>query len=461
MSLQDRFTGRLVLKGDAGYEDARWDRVFNHRRVDRYPAGVLYPETEQDIINGMLLAKEQGWRVGVKSGGHSWAAWSVRDGNLLLDMSRFKQLSYDEETGICMATSSWRGGNDVAPFLAERGRMFPGGHCPDVCIGGFLLQGGQGWNSHTYGWGAEWIDSMDVVTADGELVHCSETENADLFWAARGSGPGFFGVVVRFFLRTMPKPKGIHETVHIYRLEDFDDVMQWVLENQRRIGKTIEMVCVTAVPDQPIPGAPDGHLLHVTGVSFADSAEEAARELAWYNECPYTDRALLRVDCVPADLPQFYERQGISNPEGHRWVVDNAWIDADGEDVVARVKPAFTEIISRKGFTIWYSMAPLRQLTDMAFDLQSEIYLSSYQCYQDAADDRRMKDWTRRVMSHLEPVQVGQYTGDSDFTMRQVKFMSERNYAKFLDIRAKWDPDQRFVGYLTKDEATLNTNEWQ
>ena len=48
--------------------------------------------------------------------------------------------------------------------------------------------------------------AIDVVTADGELVRASEDENADLFWAARGAGPGFFGVVTRFHLRTLPTP---------------------------------------------------------------------------------------------------------------------------------------------------------------------------------------------------------------------------------------------------------------
>ena len=100
-----------------------------------------------------------------------------------------------------------QGGAELAPYLEERGRFFPGGHCPTVGIGGFLLQGGQGWNARGWGWAAEYVEAVDVVTAAGELVRASADENADLYWAARGAGPGFFGVVTRFHLRTLPGPR--------------------------------------------------------------------------------------------------------------------------------------------------------------------------------------------------------------------------------------------------------------
>jgi len=57
--------------------------------------------------------------------------------------------------------------------------------------------------------------SIDVVTADGELVRADEQSNSDLFWAARGAGPGFCGAITRFHLRTRPVPKGLAATTHI------------------------------------------------------------------------------------------------------------------------------------------------------------------------------------------------------------------------------------------------------
>jgi FAD/FMN-containing dehydrogenase len=144
------FTGRLILSKDADFGAARVDRVFNRRLSARQPAAVLFAETEQDVVAGVRLARRRGWQVAVRAGGHSWAQWSVRDGALLIDLGALKELAYDEETGIVSVTPSVKGGDELDPFLAERGRFFTGGHCPTVGLGGFLLQGGQGWNCLLY-----------------------------------------------------------------------------------------------------------------------------------------------------------------------------------------------------------------------------------------------------------------------------------------------------------------------
>ncbi len=34
--------------------------------------------------------------------------------------------------------------------------------------------------------------AVDVINADGELLHCDEERNSDFLWAARGGGLGQF-----------------------------------------------------------------------------------------------------------------------------------------------------------------------------------------------------------------------------------------------------------------------------
>lgn len=43
-----------------------------------------------------------------------------------------------------------------------------------------------------WGWACERVRALDVVTANGDLVHCNSQQNSDLYWAARGAGPGVF-----------------------------------------------------------------------------------------------------------------------------------------------------------------------------------------------------------------------------------------------------------------------------
>ncbi len=448
--------GELVLRDDRAYDAARVDRIFNRALTERRPAAVLRVANEADVVLGVRLARERGWTVAVRSGGHSWAQWSVREEALVLDLAALDDIEYDEATGIVAAGPATKGGGALSPYLAERGRFFVGGHCPTVGIGGFLLQGGQGWNARGWGWAAEYVEAVDVVTAEGELVRADAEQNSDLYWAARGAGPGFFGVVTRFHLRTLPAPGYLATTVQAFGLEDFDEVMTWLHDTHATVADTVEIVALTKTD---LALSPDPVLL-VTALALVADAAEADSALAPFRTNPALDRALMVLDAEPTTAEDQRKRQLEDNPEGHRWAVDNAWLTGSAVDVVPAMRRAYTTLPNAKAFTIWFSMAPLRELPDMAFSLQSEIYLASYVLWEDEAEDERHQAWLASVMADLEPVTVGSYLGDSDLARRQVKVLADENWARLQEIRAVRDPDGLFVGYLAGDGAT-NRNHWE
>jgi len=451
------FTGELVLREDSRFEAARVDRVFNRRLPDRRPAAVLKVATEQDVVLGVRLARERGWQVAVRSGGHSWAQWSVREDALVIDLAALQDISYDEQTGIVSVSPAVKGGAVLAPYLDERGRFFVGGHCPTVGVGGFLLQGGQGWNCRGWGWAAEYVEAIDVVTAEGELVRADSTQNSDLFWAARGAGPGFFGVVTRFHLRTLPAPGHVAHTVQAFDLDDFDEVMTWLHGLHHSVADTVEIVALTKT-DRTVSERP---VLLVTAVALVADEVEADEALTPFRSNPALDRALLVLDAAPTTLKRERARQLVDNPEGHRWAVDNAWLSGSVDEVLPAMRRAYTTLPNDKAFTIWFSMAPLRQLPDMAFSMQSEIYLASYVPWQDESDDQSGQAWLREAMTELQPVTIGQYLGDGDLSRRQLKFMSDDNWARLQEIRALRDPENLFVGYLAGADGALNANHWE
>ena len=68
-----------------------------------------------------------------------------------------------------------------------------------------------------------------MVLPDGSLVTASDSEYSDLFWAAKGSGPGFFGIVVRLRLKTLPRPMAMHHVTYILPAkENYEDVFKWL-----------------------------------------------------------------------------------------------------------------------------------------------------------------------------------------------------------------------------------------
>jgi FAD/FMN-containing dehydrogenase len=447
----------MLRHGEPGFEEARVDRVFNRRLTDRKPAAVVRPTSEAEVVNAVWLAQQNGWPVAVRSGGHSWAQWSVRDDALVIDLGGLHELEYDEATGVVTASPATQGGSQLAPYLAERGRFFVGGHCPTVGIGGFLLQGGQGWNARGWGWAAEHVVAVDVVTAAGDLVHASADQNEDLYWAARGAGPGFPGVVTRFHLRTRPLPGHFAHTVQAFELEEFDEVMTWLHDTHATVADSVEIVALTKTDPHLAPGP----VLLVTALAMVDDEREADQVLAPFRKNPALDRTIFVIDNEPTTLEAERARQLEDNPEGHRWAVDNAWLSGPASSVVPAMRRAYTTLPNDKAFTIWFSMAPLRQLPDMAFSLQSEIYLASYVCWEDPADDDHNRLWLERAMADLEPVTVGQYLGDSDLSRRQLRFMSDEAWERLGQVHATWDPDGRFVGYLAGPDGATNRNHWE
>jgi hypothetical protein len=453
--------GRWVLPGDPAFADAVFGRVFNHRRPNRRPAAVLEAADTDDVATGVRLAAERGWQVSVRSGGHSWAAWSVRDDALLIDLGALRSISYDDATGIVVAGPATKGGTELGPFLAARGRFFGGGHCPTVGIGGFLLQGGQGYLARGWEWAAECVVAVDVVTADGELVRADAEQNPDLHWAARGAGPGFPGIVVAFHLRTRPMPPVVVHSAELYPMDLYDEVMTWLQQVHSSVSPDVEIVAVAMNPPGPVPGHPGGHLLVVTGLALSATREEADAALAPLWTCPVADRAYVRDVQQHPDLQFHRADQVLANPEGHRYRVDNAWLSGTPEEVVPALRGTFTELPTPKSFSIWFSMAPLRELPDMAFSLQSEIYNATYLVYEEAGEDERAVEWLTARMAELQPVTVGQYLGDSDLAHREVKVLGDAQFARLQEIRAARDPQRRFTGFVAGGVDPTNANHWQ
>lgn len=229
------------------YEKARTSRLFNGIIPKRYPTGIFFAKTEHDILHAMKLAVERKLRVSIRAGGQSYPAWSVRDNALLLDLGEYSELDLDQKTFIVSLSPSTTG-RELDKYLLANGRAFPGGHCPDVAMGGYLLGGGMGWNTNVsacpfvngkqrrltrlknWGWACESVVAIDVVTAKGQLVQADANTNEDLFWAAKGGGPAFPGVVTRFHLETFPAPKVMRSSVYVYPLEHYKAALSWALE---------------------------------------------------------------------------------------------------------------------------------------------------------------------------------------------------------------------------------------
>lgn len=193
-------TGEVVWPGDSLYDTGR--RAFNSR-FDRFPAAIVYCAETRDVQNALAWTRAEGLPVSIRSGGHSYEAYSVLDNRLLIDLSRMAQIAVDPDAGTATVGPGVRL-QDLYVALGAEGVAVSAGTCPGVGLGGLILGGGIGFRSRRDGLTCDSLLAADVVLEDGRAVRASAVDQPDLFWALRGGGGGNFGIATSFTLRTTP-----------------------------------------------------------------------------------------------------------------------------------------------------------------------------------------------------------------------------------------------------------------
>ncbi|MEE8159879.1 MAG: FAD-dependent oxidoreductase [Dehalococcoidia bacterium] len=179
--------GELLLSSDEGYDAAR--KVWNGM-IDKRPALIARCAGAADVIQCVRFAREHDLLVSVRGGGHNYAGKSVCDSGLMIDLSPMKGIRVDPERRVAQAQAGLRLGEFDRETQAF-GLATTLGVNTDTGIAGLTLGGGYGWLAGKYGLACDNLLSVDVVTADGELVTASASENEDLFWGMRGAGANF------------------------------------------------------------------------------------------------------------------------------------------------------------------------------------------------------------------------------------------------------------------------------
>ena len=219
--LSDSLRGRLLLPGVEGYDAAR--RVLNPV-IDKHPALVIQPSGAADIMSAVTFARERELLVAVKCGGHSFSGKSTCEGGMQIDLSSFRSARIDAES----QTAYIAGGSLLGELDHESmalGLVTTAGTVSHTGVGGLSLGGGFGRLARRYGLALDNVTGVDIVTADGKLVHADANEHPDLHWGVRGGG-GNFGVVTSFEFQLHPMQRTVIGGDVVFPLKDLPGVLQ-------------------------------------------------------------------------------------------------------------------------------------------------------------------------------------------------------------------------------------------
>ncbi|MGY4710488.1 FAD-binding oxidoreductase [Mycolicibacterium sp. CBM1] len=435
------FDGTVYRRGDEGYETARCAAVWNALKPKRFPAVIVVAGSRDDVVRAVNLARAEGLQIGIRSGGHSWVGNAVRDGGLLLDLSHLKAVEVDLEAGTATVEAGVRV-DELSAALAAHGMYFPFGHCPSVGVTGFVLGGGYGFNSAQVGLGAGSVHAVDVVTADGEALHANDDEYADVMWAARGAGPGFFAVVTRLHVDLRPLPAVIASSVQVHPLSAYDELIDWYV-------KADHPGLLVAGANPAVGG--DQKVLMLVSYTFADTLEQAAANLAPLESAPGLDRALLHISAQPTTHAALCATFDAMYPEGLRYLSDNLWVNDTSAQGLWRDAKQIIDELPNSTSTMW--LIPGTMMGDgpppnAAFSLQAKISFQVYGGYTDSAQDEEMLAWHTDAIQRIDKYSLGAgYVGDSNLFAHPVAILHPDSAARLEALRQRYDPDGRFYSY--------------
>ncbi|MCY9786951.1 FAD-binding oxidoreductase [Nocardiopsis sp. EMB25] len=343
--LEQRLRGTVLRRGEKGYEEET--AVYN-TSVPSRPAIVVTAADAEDVREAVSFAARQDRPIAVQATGHG--ATVAADEALLINTRRMNHVEVfpDTRTARVGAGALWR---DVIVAAAPHGLAPLNGSSETVGVVGYTLGGGLGLFSRKYGYAADHVHAMDVVTADGELVRATPHERSDLFWALRG-GKGNFGVVTSMEFSLFPAPT-VYAGGLIFPGEASEDVLRlwhaWTADCPEDLTSSLALLRLPDAP--PVPEPLRGRLMAHLRIVHLGSPVEGERLIAPFREMdrppvvdtvremPYAEIATVYND--PAD-PSPYRQCSLSLARLDHDTVDSlleiAGPDSDCTDMIVELR---------------------------------------------------------------------------------------------------------------------------
>ncbi|MEP7167265.1 MAG: FAD-binding oxidoreductase [Candidatus Woesebacteria bacterium] len=236
-TLRSTFSGEIVLPADPAYKEAA--NVFMHTGT---PAVILRPKNSADVVMAIAYARENKLVLSVRSGGHSGPGFGTNTDGVVIDMTLMNSIEVVNEDKHLVRVGSGANWIQVAETLQGKGLTLSSGDTKTVGVGGLTLGGGIGWLVRKVGLTIDNLVAAEVITAKGEILKVSSTENPDLFWAIRGGG-GNFGVVTYFEFQTYQLTKVFAGPI-AYGLADLEPVLKGWRDTMRTAPEELNSMIV-------------------------------------------------------------------------------------------------------------------------------------------------------------------------------------------------------------------------
>lgn len=448
--------GKVIRRADADYEVWRQSMVWHMSKPKRYPDVIVQAKSEQDVIATVRYAAANRLKVAVRSGGHNSNGASLRDGGLLIDVSAMDAIRIDESRQVASIQPGVRS-LELVKATREKGLSFPVPHCPSVGLGGFTMGGGIGWNySQRGGVSTHSIVGAEIVTADGRQLNVTATENPDLYWAVRGAGPGFFGVVTRLDLQLYPAPTAIMASSYIFPLGELETVTEALdaIRKEHDVSRVELIAVLMHHPEVPADAPPEqSKICFFTAFAFERSEQQARQALLPFAQSALASQCLVKMEYQPFDFEGLYERYfSLNDPAGRcaRYAVDNVLTNQGGKTLKALAQH-FRGAPTKDCHVLAAFNMRLKDTPDSCFSWLADCFVGCYAIWDDERDDARNFSWLDQTLPLMDPYAEGHYLNEVEGRGHPERFrqcFTAANWERLQQMRHQYDPAGVFHHYL-------------
>jgi FAD/FMN-containing dehydrogenase len=383
-------------------------------------------------------ARNEHLRLSVRGGGHSVAGTAVCEGGLMIDLSPMKEIRVDLEAREAIASPGLLWGEFDRATQAF-GLATTGGQVSHTGIAGLTLGGGLGYLMGKYGAACDNLLSVELVTADGEMLTCSANQNADLFWAMRGAGANF-GVVTSFRYRLHPVTEVIAGLV-VHPQERAAELLSFYSEFLR--GTPDELDTTVGFLNSP-EGMP---LVGIIAV-YTGSIAEGTRVLEPLGKFGPPIADLIR--------PMSYlEAQSMVDhllPVGDRYYWKSSFAQTLDSGLTHVLAAGAKQMPSAQSMILLFEIKGEIQRVPrdaMAFDHRDRNFeMSIISHWTDPAQDAANIQWARDVWGSAQPFvsaagYVNHMTADEPEDRLRAAYGSDK-YRRLAELKRTYDPDNIF-----------------
>jgi FAD/FMN-containing dehydrogenase len=441
---QATLRGELLRPGGDGYDAAR---TLHNVMIDRRPGLIVRCVGVADVMSAVRFARTHRLLVAVRGGGHGVTGNALCDDGLVIDVSRMKGLRIDPVGRTARAEPGLTWGelnHDLQPF----GLGATGGYISITGIPGLTLGGGLGWLVRKHGLALDNLLSIDVVTADGQLVTASATNHDDLFWGMRGAGANF-GVATNFEFKVHPVGTVLAGPI-IHPIARAADVLR--LFREHAVGAPDELtwgVLLLTIPESPMfPPPLHGVPVVVVACCYAGPIAKGEAVLRTMREFgpPIADL----IQPMPYSVAQVHA--DFAWPPGNRNYWKSSFLRELTDPTIDTIVQQFARVPSPQTVVVvdHNGGGAISRVgaDDTAFGHRGWTYnFLITSAWRTPADDERNIGWTKEFWASMQPHVANavyiNYTSDEGAETMESAYLPGAQ-SRLVALKKKFDPTNLF-----------------